>query len=212
MKKLAVVGSSGGNLYKQGGKNPKRMMREIFVQANSAGIEVAFVQFIGTTRYMDNSSMDAKAKLYTLSSKEQLDVSETKPLKEINRMAQEVDKKLAKLVNNGEIDGIILMSCDPKGVNNKALVAAADKKIPVCGTGGASMANTLALGCIVIAASGTTETTNRTRAISAIYAFSKEWDLKYSPVIKSSISKIVECSVWKRINFRGINTKKYSKR
>ena len=33
MKKLAVIGSSGGNLYNQGGNDPAKMMREIFVQA-----------------------------------------------------------------------------------------------------------------------------------------------------------------------------------
>ena len=33
MKRLAIIGSSGGNLYNQGGNDPKKMMEEIFVQA-----------------------------------------------------------------------------------------------------------------------------------------------------------------------------------
>ena len=38
MKRLAILGSSGGNLYNQGGNDPKKMMSEIFTQADSAGI------------------------------------------------------------------------------------------------------------------------------------------------------------------------------
>ena len=66
MKKIAVLGSSGGNLYTQGGNDPQGMMREIFNQADSAEIKVAFVQFVGTSGSMDVISKDAKARLYTL--------------------------------------------------------------------------------------------------------------------------------------------------
>lgn len=69
MKKLAVIGSSGGNLYNQGGSDPKKMMEEIFIQADSAGIEVDYVQFVGTNMTMDNISLDAKARLWTLKEK-----------------------------------------------------------------------------------------------------------------------------------------------
>ena len=66
MKRLAVLGSSGGNLYNQGGSDPQGMMKEIFNQANSAGIELAYIQFVGTSGSMDGISMSAKARLYTL--------------------------------------------------------------------------------------------------------------------------------------------------
>lgn len=205
MKHLAIIGSSGGNLYNQGGADPEKMMHEVFVQAQSAGIEVSYVQFIGTSASMDNITMGTKARLWTLSGKSAIGSSEEKTLKEINQMAEDTDQELAELIRKGEIDGIMLLSCDPKGVNHKALTAAAEKKIPCAGTGGTSMANTQAMGCRVIAASGTTGTTNRTRAISAVSAFSKEWKLKYSPIIGSSGGgQVQEGSVWKRINFRGI--------
>jgi hypothetical protein len=205
MKKLAIIGSSGGNLYNQGGSDPNGMMREIFAQADSAGIEVGYIQFIGTSGSMDGISMEAKARLYTLGGSKNLIASEEKTLAEINKLSKESDEKLASLIREGEIDGIMLMSCDPKGVNKAAITAAAEKKIPVAGTGGTSMADTQSVGCRVIAASGTTGTTNRTRAISAVSAFSKEWKIKYSPVIGSSGgSQIKEGNVWKRINFRGI--------
>ena len=205
MKKLAIIGSSGGNLYNQGGSDPNGMMREIFAQADSAGIEVGYIQFIGTSGSMDGISMDAKARLYTLNGSKNLVASEEMTLAEINKLSKESDQKLASLIRENEIDGIMLMSCDPKGVNKEAITAAAEKKIPIAGTGGTSMADTQAAGCRVIAASGTTGTTNRTRAISAISAFSKEWKIKYSPVIGSSGgSQGKEGNVWKRINFRGI--------
>lgn len=203
MKQLAVIGSSGGNLYNQGGNDPKKMIGEIFTQAESAGVKVAYVQFIGTNTTMDNISMDAKARLWTLENGE-LVSGEEKTLKEVNAEAAKNDKELADLIRSDKIDGIMLMSCDPKGTNHEALTAAAEKKIPVAGTGGSSMADTQALGCRVIAASGTTGTTNRTRAISALSAFSKEWGIKYRPIVGSSGAKAQEGNVWKRINFRGI--------
>ena len=204
MKHLAVLGSSGGNLYNQGGNDPQGMMKEIFNQADSAGIEVSYVQFVGTSGSMDGISMDAKARLYTLAGEKALQASEEKTLKEINELAKQKDQELAQLIRDGKIDGIMLMSCDPKGINREALTAAAKKKIPVAGTGGTSMADTQSLGCRVIAASGTTGTTNRTRAVSAVAAFSKEWGIKYRPVIGSGSGKVQEGNVWKRINFRGI--------
>lgn len=203
-KRLAVVGSSGGNLYNQGGSDPQGMMKEIFTQADSAGIEVGYIQFIKTSSSMDGISMESAATLYTLSGSGEITGSEEKTLAEINDMAKKTDKELAERIRKGEIDGLMLVSCDPKGANQEAILAAAEKRIPVAGTGGSSMADTQAAGCRVIAASGTTGTTNRTRAVSAVAAFSKEWGLKYSPVIGSGKGKVQEGNVWKRINFRGI--------
>ncbi|MBR0374728.1 MAG: PTS sugar transporter [Mogibacterium sp.] len=205
-KKLAVIGSSGGNLYNQGGADPAAMMKEVFTQADSAGIEVAFVQFVCASQSMDSVKQDAPARLWKLAGRNVVAGSEERPLAEINELAREEDVVLAEMIKNGEIDGIMLLSCDPKDTNSKALAAAAEAQIPVAGTGGSSMADTQALGCKVIAASGTTGTTNRTRAVSAIAAFSKEWGIKYHPVIGSSgaAAAQAEGSVFKRIKFRGI--------
>lgn len=205
MKKIAVVGSSGGNLYNQGGNDPQKMMKEIFNQAESAGIEVGYIQFIGTSQSMDTVKEDAPARLYTLGVDGSLAVSDEETLASINDKAKKYDEELAAKIESGEINGMMLMSCDPKGANKEAIQAAAKAGIPVCGTGGTSMADTQAAGCRVIAASGTTGTTNRTRAISAISAFSKEWNIKFTPVIgNTGSSQVQQGSVWKRINFRGI--------
>ena len=204
MKRLAIVGSSGGNLYNQGGNNPTGMMKEIFLQAQSAGIEVGYIQFIGTTGSMDNISMNAKARLFTLAAGKEVAAGEEKSLSEVNQLSADKDKELAGLIRADQIDGMMLMSCDPQGVNKEAILAAAEKQIPIAGTGGTSIAIVQSMGGRVIAASGTTGTTNRTRAISAISAFSKEWKIKYKPVIGAAGGEVQQGSVWKRINFRGI--------
>lgn len=204
MRVIAVVGSSGGNLYNQGGNDPYGMMKEIFQQANSAGLEVGYIQFIGSSQSMDHISQDMTAKLYFLESQERLESTEEKKLTEINELAKVRDEELKQLILEGKIDGLMLMSSDPKGVNKEALGAAKQKQIPVVGTGGSSMAQVQAMGCRVIAASGTTGTTNRTRAISAIAAFAKEWGLKYRPMIGKGQASNPDQNIWKRVNFRGI--------
>ena len=50
----------------QGGNDPKALLKEIFTQAGSAGIQVGFVEFIGASRSMDNIPADAPASLYSL--------------------------------------------------------------------------------------------------------------------------------------------------
>lgn len=205
MKKIAIVGSSGGNLYMQGGNDPHALLKEIFIQAASADIGVGFVEFIGATRSMDNIPKDSPASLYTLSPDGNVTQGEQKPLNKINEDAQITDAALAKLISDGEIDGLVLMSCDPNGANSASMRAAASKKIPCVGTGGSSIAACQKLGCNVISASGTTGTTNRTRAVSFISALAKEWKIKYMPVIgKNGAGNVQGGNVWKRINFRGI--------
>ena len=107
MKRLAIVGSSGGNLYNQGGNDPYGMMKEIFTQAGAAGVEVGYIQFIGTTGSMDTISEDAKAKLYFLRNGEVAE-SEEMSLKEINKLSEKYDEELAGLIREGKIDLIVL--------------------------------------------------------------------------------------------------------
>lgn len=204
MRRVAIVGSSGGNLYAQGGNNPPAMMREIFSQAGSAGIEIGYILFIAASQSMDNISQNAKAKLYTLGVDAALIAGGEATLKEVNEEAVARDKELAELIQNGKIDGIILLSADPSNINQASLKAAAERGIPIVGTGGTSMANTQKLGAKVISASGTTGTTNRTRAVAFISAFASEWKLKYRPVIGTAAGGEQQGNIWKRINFRGI--------
>ena len=59
MKKIAVIGSSGGNLRSQGGADPQKMMAEIFAQAKAAGIEVSAIQFILTEGIYQSNVVDS---------------------------------------------------------------------------------------------------------------------------------------------------------
>lgn len=90
------------------------MMREIFVQAESAGMEIAYVQFIGTDTTMDNISQNAKARLWTLEGEREVSCGEDMTLQQVNEQAKKNDAELAGMVRNGQIDGMILLSCDPK--------------------------------------------------------------------------------------------------
>lgn len=205
MKTLAVIGSSGGNLFYQGGSDPKQMIGELNMQASGAKIKIGFIQYILASKTMDNISSDTKAQLISLGEKDALITSAWSNLSEINQMAKKSDDHLAGMIMDGVIEGLILLSCDPEGVNKMALKAASVMNIPVVGTGGTSMAQVQALGCKVIATSGTTGTTNRTRAVTSISAFAKEWGLKYRPVIgATTTAEQGLADFWQRISIRGI--------
>ena len=128
-------------------------------------------------------------------------------LTEVNVEAEKVDAKLAKKIDDGEIDGVMFVSASPDGANRQAMEACARTKIPMAGTGGSGVALTQNMGCNVLSASGTTGTTNRTRAVAFTTALAKYWKIKYMPVIgntgENAASK-AEGNIWKRINFRGI--------
>ncbi|WP_353096986.1 hypothetical protein [Tissierella praeacuta] len=207
MKKIAILGSSGGNLYNLGGKEPLKLLGEIETQCKSAGIEIKEIQFIGAKASMDNVNKDTPTRLYTWdSAQNKIASSEEKSLSEINTMSEEKDMAIAKKINDEKIDGLILMSSDPQNTNKHSIKAAINKKIPIVGTGGTSMATIQSLGGNVIATSGTTGTTNRTRAVASVQSLSKYWGIKYKPTIGGSSSSIdsTDDNVFQRISFRGI--------
>ncbi|MBY7142233.1 PTS sugar transporter [Virgibacillus sp. NKC19-3] len=203
-KRIAILGSSGGNLYNLGGKDPDSLLGEIVQQANKADIQVARIQFIAASASMDKVSNSTDASLYEWDETAGVAIREkSASLEEINQFAEEKDKKIAEDIKNGLIDGVVLVSADPEGSNQNSLEAAAQQNLPIVGTGGTSMANTNAMGGNVISSSGTTGTTNRTRAISFISNLAKYWGIKYSPSIGSTDSGGSD-SPFKRIQFRGI--------
>ena len=205
-KQIAYIGSSGGNLYKQGGSDFPGMMKEILAQTKAADMEIAFVQYILASGSLDNVGPDSKAYLYTWNGT-QAEMTFEGTLKEVNEKAREVDAKLAQKISAGEIDGMMFVSADPEGANAQAVEAAAKAGIPMAGTGGTGVALIQSKGCNVLSASGTTGTTNRTRAVAFTTALAKCWDIKYMPVIGNTgavAADKMSGNVWKRINFRGI--------
>ena len=205
-KRIAFIGSSGGNLYKQGGNNPSGMMKEILLQTGAADMEVTFVQYVLASGSLDTVGEDSQAVLYGWGGTD-LQEEFTGTLKEVNEKAKEMDGKLAELIEKGEIDGIMFVSADPDGANEKATKAAAQAKVPMAGTGGSGVARIQNAGCNVLSASGTTGTTNRTRAVAFTTALAKNWGIRYMPVIGNTGDNAVakaQSNIWKRINFRGI--------
>lgn len=210
MKSIAIIGSSGGNLYNLGGKDPEKLLHEILVQSTAAGLEVKAVQFIAASVSMDAAKDTTPTSIYSWDEDEQQPIKVFNGmLKETNQEAKPLDEKIAKLIEAGNIDGLIVMSADPEQANKAVIKAAVEKKIPIVGTGGTSMAIIGSKGANVIATSGTTGTTSRTRAISFITSLCKFWGIKYQPVIGGGQAAKgsgdgPQGNAFKRINIRGI--------
>ncbi|MEI3607702.1 PTS sugar transporter [Pseudogracilibacillus sp. SE30717A] len=208
MKNVAILGSSGGNLFNLGGKEPIKLLKEILNQCETAGINVNAVQFIGAETSMDVAKESTKASLYVLRDQEIKDVFQD-TLKKTNKEALKEDVKIADKIKAGEVDGLILMSIDPEYANKHAIQAAIEKSIPIVGTGGSAMAIVGSKGGNVISTSGTTGTTNRTRAISFVSSLAKHWDMKFRPSFTSTIENSARetgTNPFKRINIKGIMT------
>lgn len=199
-KKIAFIGSSGGNLYKQGGNNLPAMMKEIWQDRQRQQTWrlylysmywhlVVWIMWDRTVR-----------QLYIHGGTEVQAVFQG-TLTEVNVEAAKVDAKLAKKIDDGEIDGVMFVSASPDGANRQAMEACARTKIPMAGTGGSGVALTQNMGCNVLSVSGTTGTTNRTRAVAFTTALAKYWKIKYMPVIgntgENAASK-AEGNIWKQ--------------
>ena len=204
-KKVVILGSSGGNLYNLGGKDPNALLGELIRQIQKADMTVSAIQFIAAEASMDHVHPTTKASLWTWDGGSAGKVF-SGTLEEVNAEAVKEDERIAACIENDGIDGVILVSADPEGANRQALHAAAAKKLAATGTGGTSMAKAQAMGLNVVAVSGTTGTTNRTRAIANVFALSKHWGLKYQPAIGGSVSlpEASQGSVWSRISVRGV--------
>ncbi|MGF7046603.1 fructose-specific phosphotransferase system IIC component [Paenibacillus sp. DS2015] len=207
MKRIAIVGSSGGNLFNLGGKDPHKLIGEIVAQSNSAGLEMGVVQFIAAAESMDIAKENTRAVLYGWdSAQNSLKNNFEGLLKDTNQASVALDAEIASQIRAGLIDGVITMSADPNHTNKQTIIAAAEKGIPLVGTGGTSMALISSKGVNVIATSGTTGTTNRTRAVSFIQSLCQYWGMKYYPVLGSSQSPDPSAAEkpWKKINLKGI--------
>ena len=60
MKNIAIIGSSGGNLYNLGGKDPVKLLSEIKLQTDSTEIAISNILFIGADAPMDNISQQQR--------------------------------------------------------------------------------------------------------------------------------------------------------
>lgn len=203
MKKAAIIGSSGGNLFNLGGKEPGALLTEMKKQLEAAELELVQVVFVAAGQSMDGINNNAPAVLWTLENGV-LAESEKKSLADINVLAKEQDKALAAEISGGKLDALVLISADPNGTNRLSVEAAAKAGIPATGTGGSSAARAQAMGLKMLAVSGTTGTTSRTRAIASALALSKHFGTRFRPVLGSVEGGGLWGSPFKRINVRGV--------
>ncbi|WP_241964562.1 PTS sugar transporter [Paraliobacillus zengyii] len=98
------------------------------------------------------------------------------------------------------------MSSDPKETNQQVVKAAIESGIPIVGTGGTSMALISSMGAKVIATSGTTGTTNRTRAVSFVTSLTNHFGISYRPLLGKADNNrdMSNGSGLKNVNIRGI--------
>lgn len=203
MKRVALVGSSGGNLYQLGGANPAELIVQIGAQLSAAGIELGAVAFVAAPRSLDRPDV-SEAALWQLQDGQPSRTHEG-TLDAVNALAREADAEIAASIEDGTIDGLILVSADPRGVNAATTAAAASRAIPATGSGGTSTATAEQAGVRFVASSGTTGTTNVTRAVVFASGFAREWGLRYSPVSGAGASSTeAPSSLLQRIDPRPI--------
>ncbi|TCP50087.1 hypothetical protein EV191_108176 [Tamaricihabitans halophyticus] len=200
--RVAVLGSSGGNLRSHGGDDPATLLGEVHRQLTAAGIELTAIQFVAAAGSMDSTEESAPATLWELVDGVPLPVQHGS-LAEINELAARRDAELAEAVHAGRLDGLVLISADPAGTNQRVVRAAAAGQLPASGTGGTSIATAQSMGLRLVSASGTTGTTNATRAVAYTSGLARHWDLRYRPVLGAS-NTVAKGSPWRRISVRGI--------
>ena len=206
-RRIAILGSSGGNLRSHGGSDPARLISDVARQVEAAGFVLEEVQFVAAAASMDGVAQSAPAALWGLG-EDGPQLLQEGPLSEINILARQNDERLAARVRAGEIDGLIVMSHDPGDTNSRTVTAAAAAEIPAAGTGGSSLAVAQQMGLRVVSASGTTGTTSSTRAVSAVSGLARHWKVSYRPRLGGSSAEgngaETDEPAWKRISIRGI--------
>ena len=108
-KKIAFIGSSGGNLYKQGGNDLPAMMKELCGQTKAADMEIIFVQYVLASGSLDNVGPDSPATLFTWNGAE-VQPAFQGTLREVDAEAAKVDAQLAKKIEDGRSD---VRQCQP---------------------------------------------------------------------------------------------------
>lgn len=159
MKRVALLGSSGGNLHRLGGHDPAQLIRAVQDQLVRAGIELAAVCFVSADGSLDSHTVRSTGTVWTLDQHAPRAVA-SGLLTAMNDLARTEDDIIAAAIADGQIDGLILVSADPADINSAAVKAAAAAGVPAAGSGGSSVAAAKALGVRFVSASGTTGTTN----------------------------------------------------
>ena len=171
-RRIAILASSGGNLRSHGGDDPAKLILDAKRQIEAAGFELVLTQFVAAGASMDTADDRTPAQLWTLEDG-QPTLSAEGSLAEVNAAARVLDAEIAAAIEEGGVDGLILMSADPTDTNSAAVAAAVAADVPAAGTGGTSIAKAQQLGLRLVGASGTTGTTSVTRSVAYVSALAK---------------------------------------
>lgn len=195
-KRVVLIGSSGGGTATLGHNNTSDFVKLITYHLNCIGGEpsrvnlhtVLFVSLDDGAGF-DSVSGEENATLLFVRDGGSKQATYHDTLDKINEMVKEFEANIAKDIEEGNVNGLISVSCKPS-LFSHTLQAAAKRNVPVTGTGGSSlaMATTEFKLRLVGNSGGSVGTTPETKAISFASALSKDWNLEYNPR-KSKVTK-----------------------
>jgi hypothetical protein len=172
-KKIAIIGSTGGNLYLQGGRLAKDLLDSVEKEAEKWGFIIGTILYLCADQSMDAIHSDSPVRLITRGIGSSGSIFGE--LAKINRSIRRGSEEIGDAIKNGEIDALISISADPFAANRSLFEAAASLRIPIVASGASSVAWMRELGCNVIYASGTTGTSSEFRALNYMTALVRYW-------------------------------------
>ncbi|CAM9170901.1 unnamed protein product, partial [Sphacelaria rigidula] len=152
-----------------------------------AGLELTAVQFVACSEPLDTAKQDAPTTLWVLNRDHSLvDVKIAAALRCDN---EEHNSISARNGNLGDGDGqasllplhaLVAISCDIRGVNRQTFTAARDCRAPIVGTGGSSLGEAIAMGCLLVGSSGgSVATTHKSKVVSYAAGLANHFGIRY---------------------------------
>jgi hypothetical protein len=204
-KAVAVIASSGGGAATLGHTDAPALLQTIqdeltSIQGGGAYVRYALFASLPSGKGMDSANEDLdQALLYQvdpsfISADDSQDLScriaVKGTLKQVNDYCRRQDEILAQAVSNGDIHGIICISCHTD-IFRHTLQAAASANIPLTGSGGTSLSQIATkFGIRLVGNSGgSVATTSYTRAVSYTHALASHWGRTYQPWEKLGIDR-----------------------
>ena len=187
MKRVALIGSSGGGTATLGHTDPVAFLQVLDRQLSliQARIEAALIVALDGGKGMDGADGRQSARLFEINhvKKEGWQPVTRGTLEKVNAICAERQRELvAPKIRDGTIDALICVSCHV-GIFKDTLREAAWRGIPVTGSGGTSLAQMGALFGIRLVgnAGGSVATTTATKAVSYTHALAVAWRRNYEP-------------------------------
>eukprot|EP00977_Amphora_coffeiformis_P010357 scaffold2418_cov175-Amphora_coffeaeformis.AAC.13 len=192
MKRVALIGSSGGGTATLGHTCPVSFLRAIDAQLTlvegKARLAMALFVALDGGKGMDGVDDQSSARLFQLQLVDEKEVRNEVialgPLGSINQKCAEIQRQvIAREIREHRIDALICVSCHV-GIFRETLQAAAQRgdQFPVTGSGGTSVARIGSLyGISLINPGGSVATTTETKAVSYTHGIAKAWGRSYEP-------------------------------